>query len=127
MMPFRLARRRSPAAVPGQSATRRARTAASRGRWLTTVAGTCLAAVLAGWPAMLAGQGPPPGTAAGSGGPAASAVLTARSEEDTSELQSRFDVVCRLLLEKKKVSLLGCSFRFNKTIVASHSFVSYLC
>src|SRR5699024_11761062 len=26
----------------------------------------------------------------------------ARSEEHTSELQSRFDIVCRLLLEKKK-------------------------
>src|SRR5438067_7452004 len=26
----------------------------------------------------------------------------ARSEEHTSELQSRFDLVCRLLLEKKK-------------------------
>src|SRR5699024_12524034 len=29
-------------------------------------------------------------------------VMTARSEEHTSELQSRFDLVCRLLLEKKK-------------------------
>src|SRR6266513_1285551 len=29
---------------------------------------------------------------------------TARSEEHTSELQSRFDLVCRLLLEKKKTS-----------------------
>src|SRR5207249_10657220 len=28
----------------------------------------------------------------------------ARSEEHTSELQSRFDLVCRLLLEKKKTS-----------------------
>src|SRR5699024_12744800 len=28
-------------------------------------------------------------------------VLGARSEEHTSELQSRFDLVCRLLLEKK--------------------------
>src|SRR5699024_11581097 len=28
--------------------------------------------------------------------------LTIRSEEHTSELQSRFDLVCRLLLEKKK-------------------------
>src|SRR5699024_12644982 len=28
--------------------------------------------------------------------------ITARSEEHTSELQSRFDLVCRLLLEKKK-------------------------
>src|SRR5699024_12039893 len=27
---------------------------------------------------------------------------TVRSEEHTSELQSRFDLVCRLLLEKKK-------------------------
>src|SRR5438067_7331054 len=27
---------------------------------------------------------------------------TMRSEEHTSELQSRFDLVCRLLLEKKK-------------------------
>ena len=27
---------------------------------------------------------------------------TKRSEEHTSELQSRFDLVCRLLLEKKK-------------------------
>src|SRR5699024_12709751 len=27
----------------------------------------------------------------------------ARSEEHTSELQSRFDLVCRLLLEKKKL------------------------
>src|SRR5207249_9624574 len=29
-------------------------------------------------------------------------VATERSEEHTSELQSRFDLVCRLLLEKKK-------------------------
>src|SRR5699024_12847925 len=28
--------------------------------------------------------------------------MAARSEEHTSELQSRFDLVCRLLLEKKK-------------------------
>src|SRR5207249_6865002 len=28
--------------------------------------------------------------------------VLARSEEHTSELQSRFDLVCRLLLEKKK-------------------------
>src|SRR5699024_12547266 len=31
-----------------------------------------------------------------------SSVYGARSEEHTSELQSRFDLVCRLLLEKKK-------------------------
>src|SRR6266567_1103191 len=80
MMPFRLARRRNPAAVPGQPATRRALAAAPRGRWLTTVAGTCLIAVLAGWPAMLAGAGPPAGSAAGGGGPGVSVVLTAVRE-----------------------------------------------
>src|SRR5207249_8373026 len=30
-----------------------------------------------------------------------------RSEEHTSELQSRFDLVCRLLLEKKNISRLS--------------------
>ncbi len=80
MMPFRLARRCNPAAVPGQPATRRARAAAPRGRWLTTVAGTCLTAVLAGWPAMLAGAGPPAGSAAGGEGPGVSVVLTAVRE-----------------------------------------------
>src|SRR5699024_12186949 len=29
-------------------------------------------------------------------------MMSRRSEEHTSELQSRFDLVCRLLLEKKK-------------------------
>src|SRR5438067_3683731 len=29
--------------------------------------------------------------------------IVPRSEEHTSELQSRFDLVCRLLLEKKKI------------------------
>src|SRR5438105_12887436 len=32
--------------------------------------------------------------------------LHARSEEHTSELQSRVDLVCRLLLEKKKKTML---------------------
>src|SRR5207249_10154768 len=34
--------------------------------------------------------------------PVAEMIEDARSEEHTSELQSRFDLVCRLLLEKKK-------------------------
>src|SRR5438067_6830803 len=33
--------------------------------------------------------------------------LLPRSEEHTSELQSRFDLVCRLLLEKKKKNIPG--------------------
>src|SRR5690349_23746545 len=36
------------------------------------------------------------------GDPPASMTRTFRSEEHTSELQSRRDLVCRLLLEKKK-------------------------
>src|SRR5438067_6291502 len=42
-----------------------------------------------------------------------------RSEEHTSELQSRFDLVCRLLLEKKKSPLdFPCAIRQS---------LSYLC
>src|SRR5699024_11985931 len=37
-----------------------------------------------------------------------------RSEEHTSELQSRFDLVCRLLLEKKKPKPPGPRFSFTK-------------
>src|SRR2546430_4784181 len=40
----------------------------------------------------------------------------ARSEEHTSELQSQSNLVCRLLLEKKKQSLMKCS--------STHSFCS---
>src|SRR5699024_11549932 len=38
----------------------------------------------------------------GSGSSAPTHEVNGRSEEHTSELQSRFDLVCRLLLEKKK-------------------------
>src|SRR2546428_2876724 len=37
----------------------------------------------------------------------AAATSSTRSEEHTSELQSRSDLVCRLLLEKKKLLLLA--------------------
>src|SRR5690606_40269082 len=36
-----------------------------------------------------------------------------RSEEHTSELQSRENLVCRLLLEKKKVTSCRLSTRYN--------------
>src|SRR5438067_8265353 len=45
-------------------------------------------------------RGPRPGDVARRG--AGAARRRRRSEEHTSELQSRFDLVCRLLLEKKK-------------------------
>src|SRR5438067_5076470 len=38
-----------------------------------------------------------------------------RSEEHTSELQSRFDLVCRLLLEKKKKKLKGQQTSLTET------------
>src|SRR6266513_4824457 len=37
-----------------------------------------------------------------------------RSEEHTSELQSRFDLVCRLLLEKKNISVRRSYVAINK-------------
>src|SRR2546430_4194813 len=37
-----------------------------------------------------------------------------RSEEHTSELQSQSNLVCRLLLEKKKVPQLGCHGRADR-------------
>src|SRR3989449_6759893 len=40
--------------------------------------------------------------------------LLARSEEHTSELQSRLHLVCRLLLEKKKLDKLADSSRSRK-------------
>src|SRR5438067_5859116 len=49
--------------------------------------------------------GPPPHARSGPARRCASRRAgCARSEEHTSELQSRFDLVCRLLLEKKKPS-----------------------
>src|SRR5207249_8700548 len=48
----------------------------------------------------------PPGGIRGCGAPHQERLAPRqnRSEEHTSELQSRFDLVCRLLLEKKKFS-----------------------
>src|SRR5207249_11692885 len=43
------------------------------------------------------------------GDPGAVGIVVSRSEEHTSELQSRFDLVCRLLLEKKKKILAKTS------------------
>src|SRR5690349_24851563 len=62
------------------------------------------------WPAAGAGTTPwvpaAPGVAPTSAGRSAAPIVptvkTPRSEEHTSELQSRRDLVCRLLLEKKK-------------------------
>src|SRR5260370_26435903 len=44
-------------------------------------------------------------------GVSARAALTGRSEEHTSELQSHLNLVCRLLLEKKKFATIESCFR----------------
>src|SRR5205809_1868733 len=40
-------------------------------------------------------------------------LVVARSEEHTSELQSRLHLVCRLLLEKKNACAISCSSTGN--------------
>src|SRR5437868_11424561 len=44
-----------------------------------------------------------------------------RSEEHTSELQSRFDLVCRLLLEKKKNTYIH-----NKDLKYNNNTITYI-
>src|SRR2546430_4150304 len=39
-----------------------------------------------------------------------------RSEEHTSELQSQSNLVCRLLLEKKKNTVIACSHEYKRHI-----------
>src|SRR5690349_23675983 len=51
---------------------------------------------------------PPGSTAARARRPPRSPTSPTRSEEHTSELQSRRDLVCRLLLEKKKDGTKHC-------------------
>src|SRR5699024_12110723 len=41
-----------------------------------------------------------------------------RSEEHTSELQSRFDLVCRLLLEKKNTTQVDAELSISKLYIA---------
>src|SRR2546428_10145008 len=43
-----------------------------------------------------------------------------RSEEHTSELQSRSDLVCRLLLEKKKRRVLPVPINTDATTASAH-------
>src|SRR2546422_6722960 len=55
-----------------------------------------------GDPGLQRGDLPPPGPAGDSSGSGGQGRRGGRSEEHTSELQSRLHLVCRLLLEKKK-------------------------
>src|SRR5438034_5617110 len=59
------------------------------------------------------------GTTTNSSLPVKVSNLTGRSEEHTSELQSHSDLVCRLLLEKKKRDLRLRNARHNALRLAS--------
>src|SRR3712207_6873452 len=61
-----------------------------------------LGGVAAGVPGGASDRGAPGGDGGQRGPPSARRTLRQRSEEHTSELQSRQYLVCRLLLEKKK-------------------------
>src|SRR6266536_2880457 len=50
--------------------------------------------------------------------------VLARSEEHTSELQSRVDLVCRLLLEKKKINNMARSEQESRSHVQLTGLVS---
>src|SRR5699024_11759265 len=89
-------------AVMSQSASRRFRPAASIGDWLCST-----------WVRWLSARRKYPRSngcersatrscTSGDSVPVLGCLNGSRSEEHTSELQSRFDLVCRLLLEKKK-------------------------
>src|SRR5436305_7910208 len=53
--------------------------------------------------------------------PRRSSIFSNRSEEHTSELQSRPHLVCRLLLEKKKKKRTQTKIYISKIIILEHS------
>src|SRR5260221_2032950 len=57
----------------------------------------------------------PPASIDVAGGPSVVVPQTSRSEEHTSELQSHSDLVCRLLLEKKKKPIKILCALFHST------------
>src|SRR2546429_6279400 len=50
----------------------------------------------------------------------AAGILTSRSEEHTSELQSRLHLVCRLLLEKKKQATTSIPTEIRTSLQSSY-------
>src|SRR5437868_11487397 len=67
-----------------------------------------------------------PDRLAGDGVEAMNRVFVVRSEEHTSELQSRFDLVCRLLLEKKKRAAPDEDLEFQRIVVVRDVTVTLL-
>src|SRR5260221_8489016 len=86
----------------------------------TLAAGMATSGALTAWVPQLTGN-PPYETLLAE----AQQVAPGRSEEHTSELQSHSDLVCRLLLEKKKETLRDCDHDLHRrtaaTIIAGRS------
>src|SRR2546429_6166432 len=66
-----------------------------------------------------AGRDHPPGADRGPDGPPLRPAPARRSEEHTSELQSRLHLVCRLLLEKKTSH--GANVLVNSQLIAGNA------
>src|SRR2546428_6487155 len=56
----------------------------------------------------------------------AQTVVRVRSEEHTSELQSRSDLVCRLLLEKKKKNIIKIRHVYSSNLTCTEKLHSYV-
>src|SRR2546430_4507228 len=50
-------------------------------------------------------------------------LITLRSEEHTSELQSQSNLVCRLLLEKKNITTVAAAAMLGAAVLIGHRFV----
>src|SRR2546430_12930930 len=78
----------------------------------TTLFRSARCAAASGWPAATGANSPNEPAAANTKNSRREKTLTlksARSEEHTSELQSQSNLVCRLLLEKKKKKQITCT------------------
>src|SRR5438067_10783443 len=84
--------------------TRRSSDLAVTSRWLTPETRADLASSVPAHCSAMPAPQEPPGALSKENIEKVAMRLILRSEEHTSELQSRFELVCRLLLEKKKSS-----------------------
>src|SRR5207249_8834717 len=89
--------------------TRRSSDLSARGRWRRPAGGCSRERRCARLPSARAAAGSPGGCRA---------CARERSEEHTSELQSRFDLVCRLLLEKKNNPMQSVPYDIVSLLVA---------
>src|SRR2546430_9050494 len=76
---------------------------------------------------MLRQHAPPDGIATANDDFAVAALKSSRSEEHTSELQSQSNLVCRLLLEKKKTPLLASMLQTHLHVDLCLTLIRHAC